>query len=409
MSEKLMILGAGVYQVPLIQTAKRMGLYVVVLSPGNYPGMALADKVIDCDIRDEEGVYQAARAEGVAGIISDETDMPLLAMSYATQKLGLPGNPYECTKLFCDKYLMREKCKELGLPSIEYKLVSTLEEAKDFLRALGRPAIIKPVDSGGSKGVTRIDTEADLEEHFEEAKGFSGNGDVIIERFIEGKELEVDAIALGGKAETLMYADLESFDLPNVFASTTRLYPSVKDPAIVEKLLALDKAVVEGFGLQQGLTHDEYILDEEDGEIYLLEAAARGGGTYISNSIAGLQTGIDTSEFLVNIALGRITQIPEFRTGRCHSGYVAFYIPAGEVISVEGMQEVEGLPFVEKTTMGSIHVGMQASSFHDKRGRHAVILHAGSRRQLLERIGQVQQMLQIKVKTADGIRGLIWG
>ena len=265
MCEKLMILGAGVYQVPLIQTAKRMGLYVVVLSPGNYPGMALADKVIDCDIRDEEGVYQAARAEGVAGIISDETDMPLLAMSYATQKLGLPGNPYECTKLFCDKYRMREKCRELGLPSIEYRLVSTLEEAKEFLRALGRPAIIKPVDSGGSKGVTRIDTEADLEQHFEEAKGFSGNGDVIIERFIEGKELEVDAIALGGKAETLMYADLESFDLPNVFASTTRLYPSVKDPAIVEKLLALDKAVVEGFGLQQGLTHDEYILDEEDG------------------------------------------------------------------------------------------------------------------------------------------------
>ena len=408
MTEKLMILGAGVYQVPLITKAKEMGLYVVVVSPGNYPGMALADKVIDCDIRDEEGVYRAAKEEGVSGIISDETDMPLLAMAYATQKLGLPGIGYDCAKLFTDKYLMRERCRQLGLPSIEYQLVDTLEEAKAFLQRLERPVIIKPVDSGGSKGVTRIDSEADLDRHFAEAKQFSGNGKVIIERFIQGREFEVDAIALNGRAKTLMYADLESFDLPNVFASTTRLYPSVADPEVVERLLALDTAVVEGFGLRQGLTHDEYIMDEEDGEIYLLESAARGGGTYISNCIAGLQTGLDTSEFLVNIALGRLEEIPEFTTGRCHCGYAAFYIPEGEVISAEGIDEVEALPYVKKTTMESIHVGMKAASFSDKRLRHAVILYGDTRAQLMERIEEVRRMLRIQVKTTEGIRGLIW-
>lgn len=408
MTEKLMVLGAGVYQIPLIAKAKEMGMYVVVVSPGSYPGMALADKVIDCDIKDEEGVYRAAAAEGVQGIISDETDMPLLSMAYAAQRLGLPGNSYECAKLFTDKYLMREKCRQLGLPSIEYRLVTEIDEARDFLRQLGRPAIIKPVDSGGSKGVTRIDTEADLEEHFQEAKGFSGNGTVIIERFIRGREFEVDAIALHGKVKTLMYADLESFDLPNVFASTTRLYPSVADPSVVDRLLELDRAVVEGFGLSQGLTHDEYIMDEEDGQIYLLEAAARGGGTHISTSIAQLQTGLNTSEFLVNIALGRLEEIPPFRYGRCHCGYVAFYIPQGEVISTRGIEEVQRLDFVEKTTMDSIHQGMKAASFSDKRLRHAVILYGDSRRQLEERIRTVRQMLQIKVRTPDGIRGLIW-
>lgn len=407
-TEKLMVLGAGVYQVPLITRAKEMGLYVVVVSPGTYPGMALADKVIDCDIRDEEGVYRAARDEGVSGIISDETDMPLLAMAYATGKLGLPGVDYEVAKLFTDKYLMREKCRKLGLPSIEYACVSTLEEAEDFLERLGRPAIIKPVDSGGSRGVTRIDSQKDLEQHFQEARGFSGNGKVIIERFIQGREFEVDAIVLNGKAETLMYADLESFDLPNVFASTTRLYPSVQDPSVVDRLLDMDRAVVEGFGLSQGLTHDEYIMDEEDGEIYLLESAARGGGTYISNCIAGLQTGLDTNAFLVNIALGRLKQIPPFETGRCHCGYVAFYIPQGEVVSVEGIDAVENLPYVRKTTMESIHVGMQAGSFSDKRLRHAVILYGDSRRQLLERIDHVREILKIRVQTEEGMKGLIW-
>lgn len=407
MMQKLMVLGAGVYQLPLIKRAKEDGLYVIVVSPGDYPGMKLADKVIDCDIKDEEGVYQAALREKVDGIISDETDMPLLSMAYACERLGLPGNSYETIKLFTDKYLMRERCRELGIGSIEYSRVTRLEEAEEFLSRLQGPAIIKPVDSGGSKGVTRIETSADLKEHFDEAKGFSGSGEVIIERFIEGREFEVDAIAAGGQVKTLMYADLESFDLPNVFASTTRLYPSVAEPELIRRLLEMDRQIVEGFGLRQGLTHDEYIVDQ-DGKIYLLEAAARGGGTYISNHIAGLQTGLDTSKFLIDIALGRISQVPEFEAGRCHCGYVAFYLPQGKIISTEGLEQTLELPYVAKTTMESIREGMMTGAFSDKRGRHAVILSAGSRKELEERIEEIRQTLQIRVLTEDGVKGIIW-
>lgn len=405
--KKLMVLGAGADQVPIIQRAKELGHYVVTVSPGDYPGMKLADKVIDCDIRDEEGVYQAALAEGVDGIISDKTDMPLLAMANATEKLGLPGNRYECVKLFVDKYLTREKCKELGIRTIDYCRAASADDVRAFMDKVGAPIIVKPVDSCASKGVTRIDAADEIEAAFAEASQYSMGGDVIVEQFIVGTELEVDSIVLGGEVRLLMYADLESFNLPNVFASTTRLYPSVQDDDVVERLLALDRKIVEGFGLTQGLTHNEYIMDES-GRIHLLEVAARGGGTYISTNIARLQTGLDTSDFLVNAALGTIDAIPEFETCKCHSGYVAFYIPHGKVISVEGIEEVEALPFVDKTTMDTIHLGMEASSFSDKRLRHAVILFGDSREQLLERIGIVRNTLQIKVETPEGVKGLIW-
>ncbi len=404
--KKIMILGAGYDQVPLIRKAKEMGLYVVAVSPGSYPGMAFADKVIDCDIRDEEGVLAAARAEKVDGIISDKTDMPLLAMANASEKLGLPGNRYDCIRLFVDKFLMREKCRELGFPTIEYCQASTLEEARAFLRRIGPPVIIKPVDSCASKGISRIDSEEDLENRFEDALAWSMTGEVIVEKFIEGQELEVDSIVLDGKVRLLMHADLESFDLPDVFASTTRLYPSVQKPEVLERLLDLDRKILEAFGLTQGLTHNEYMLDRE-GNIHLLEVAARGGGTHISTNIARLQTGIDTSEFLIRAALG-IAEMPEFETARCHSGYVAFYIPHGKVISVDGIEEVEALPFVDKTTMETIHLGMEADSFSDKRLRHAVILWADSRQQMEERIEIIRNTLQIKVETPEGIRGLIW-
>lgn len=404
--KKIMILGAGQDQIPLIAKAKELGLYTVVVSPGDYPGMKLADKVIDCDIRDEEGVLQAARTEGIDGITSDKTDMPLLAMARVSEELGLPGNRVESIRLFVDKYLMREKCRELGIETIPYTHASSAEEAVDFLRSTGAPAIMKPVDSCASKGVCRVDTEEEVRRYFQQASGFSRTGEVIIEQFIDGQELEVDSVVLHGEVQLLMHADLESFE--DVFASTTRLYPSVQERSVLRRLTAMDKEIIESFGLTQGLTHNEYMLDRE-GRIHLLEVAARGGGTHISTSIAYLQTGLDTPEFLLRAALGELKEIPPFERELCHSGYVAFYIPHGRVISVDGMEEVKALPFVAQTTMDSIYPGMEAASFSDKRSRHAVILSGESREQMNERIEQIREMLHIEVETPEGERrGLIW-
>lgn len=403
-----MILGAGTYQVDLIKKCKELGHEAIVVSPGNYPGMKYADKVIDVNILDAEAVYQSAKEEHVDGIISDQTDMAVFSIAYACEKLGLPGNSPEVASLFIDKYNMRKKCEELGLPTIKSELVSDLDGAIAAFNMLGAPAIIKPVDSAGSKGVTRIDSLDDLKMHFREAAEYSGTGDVIIEQFIIGPEFEVDAIAVNGEIKTLMYGDLNEFKIPNVFASMTRLYPSVADKGTVDKLLDYDNKVLNGFGLKQGLTHGEYIMDERTGEIYLIETALRGGGTFISSHIAELQSHVNTAEFLIKMCLGQYDRLPDFQTAQCHCGYVAFYLPAGKIVSVDGVKEVTSLPYVAKTTMDSLSVGTATSEFHDKRNRQAVILRADSREELNERIKEVQKILDIKVYTDNGICGPIW-
>ena len=303
---------------------------------------------------------------------------------------------------------MRERCAELGIPTIDHRLVSSYEEAVEFYRSLGGDAIIKPIDSSGSRGGTKITSEEELRAHVDEAAGYALAGEVIIERFIEGDEFEVDSIAAGGHSKTLMYADLESFDIPNVFASTTRLYPSVAEPETVEKLLNLNQKIMDSFGLKVGLSHSEYMRASKTGEIYLIEAAARGGGTYISSHIAQLQSGLNTAEFLVKTALGEITEVPEFEADRCHCGYVAFYLPQGEVVSVDGLDEVENLEYVAQTTLHLIRQGMVTKAFEDKRNRHAVILSASTRQELLDRIEHIRSTLNIKIKTPEGIRGPIW-
>ena len=406
--KKLLVLGAGNYQLPLILKSKEMGIYTVAISPdGDYPGLKAADKVYYQDARDEKKALEVAKKEKIDGVTTDQGELFVRAVAYVAENMGLPGIGYENAKIFTNKYKMREKCMDLGIPTIDYKLVSSYEEALEFSEKLEAPSIIKPIDSSGSRGVTKINTIKDLKRHFDEAAGYALEGDVIIERFIEGNEMEVDSIAAGGKSKTLMYADLESFDIPNIFASTTRLYPSVAEPGTITKLLDLNQKIMDSFGLKIGLSHSEYMRDK-NGEIYLIEAAARGGGTYISSHIAQLQSGINTAEFLVKTALGEITEVPEFEANQCHCGYVAFYLPQGELISVDGITEVENLPYVAQTTMHTIKLGAVTKAFEDKRNRHAVILSAGSREELLERIETVRDSLKIKVKTSDGIRGPIW-
>ena len=404
----MLILGAGTYQVDLIKKCKELGHEAVVVSPGDYPGMKFADKVIDANIMDHEAVLEIARREKADGIISDQTDMAVYSIAYACTELGLPGNSPEVAELFINKHLMREKCVDLGLPSIPSASAASLEEALEYLNSFGAPCIIKPIDSAGSKGVTRINSAEELKEYYPECVRYSGTGEIIIEKFITGKEFEVDSIALNGEIKTLMYADLDEFRIPNIFASMTRLYPSVADGETVDRLLAYDLKMLKGFGLKQGLTHSEYIVDEKTGEVYLIETALRGGGTFISSHIAELQTGLNTAEFLIRMSLGELDCLPEFENNLCHCGYVAFYLPVGEIISIKGANEVMSLGYVKKTTLEDLRVGTTTKEFHDKRNRHAVILYGSSRDELNGRIGEIKEKLKIEVRTDAGIRGPIW-
>ena len=143
-----MVLGAGLYQVPLITTAQKQGIYTIAVSPdGDYPGLKVADKTYLYDVRDEESILRAAQEENIDGIVTDQTDIAVRTVAYVANNMGLPGIDYECAKRFTDKYLMRERCEELGLPTIKHRIVSSEAEAEAFLNETGTDAIIKPVDN----------------------------------------------------------------------------------------------------------------------------------------------------------------------------------------------------------------------------------------------------------------------
>ncbi len=157
-----MVPGAGIGQVIVLKKAKEMGLTTVVVSPkGNYPGFQHADIIYNENVRDHKRVLEIALKENIDGIVSDQNDIPVETMGYIAEIMNLTGNSYATSKIYCRKDLMREKSKEIGVPSLSYGIATELEGALEIAMDIGYPLMCKPTDNQSSKGVFRVNDEHD--------------------------------------------------------------------------------------------------------------------------------------------------------------------------------------------------------------------------------------------------------
>lgn len=427
----VLIVGAGTFQLPLVQDSARdyaVSLAAPVISTRFEP--YYEDSVI-CDVRDFQTILDFARGldHPIDGVLTDATDIPVLTVARVANALGLVGIPEETARLFTDKSLMRQKMDELGIKTLPHKTVHSIDEARQVFAEIGGEVIIKPLDAQGSRGVQVCSTEEELIAKYAEAERWSsdvaGNG-VLIEKLACGREFVVEGLALNHEFWNLCIGDTLYFDLEDSLSAKERTFPTTADDELRDRVLKLNEEIVTGFGLKHGITHSEFIMDGDD--IYLIETAARGGGAFISSDLIPLSCGLDTSRFLLGVATGEIrtsedvaalfgfSDVAELDSialrPQKHCAYVGFYIPEGEVLSVEGAEEVRSLPYVHRTQIEGIEnrVGTIIRDEHsDKTTRLLITLEADSRAQLEERMAHVRDTLKMEVRSPEGeIVGLIW-
>ena len=405
--KNILIIGAGDFQRPLVQRAS-LSYNVLLAAPvvSDVFKPYIADALL-IDVRDKEGILAYAREKSICGVITDQTDIAVRSVAYVAENLGLPGIGYETGCLFTDKSLMRKRMAELGIKLLPNRTVSSFDEALAYYREIGGNVIIKPLDTQGSRGVQICRSEEELEAKYAEAARWSSNHNVLIERFATGREFLVEGLSLDYEFRNLCIGDTLYFDLPDAFAAKSRIFPTEADAGLRQRVLDLNTRIITGFGLKQGLTHSEYIMDGDD--IYLIETAARGGGVFISSDLIHYSCGLDTEGFLLDIATGQQKGLPPIKPQQCVCGYLAFYIPVGKVVRVSGVREVQALPFVHRNQLDKLHVGIENKEGHtDKTSRLALIISAPDRETFKERAALVRSMLQVETETENGILPLIW-
>lgn len=308
MSKNILVMPGTYWVIALCKRIKEMGHRVLLVDPnGDCPCREYSDEFLQSDIFDWDKVVKFAQEKKADAVMSDECDIAMPMVSKLGEKLGLNVQSSQIVKYFTDKYMMREFCREHGYKHPEYRLCNTKEEAKDFFIGLAHPIIIKPVDSNASHGVFRIDSVKDIEEHYDEALSFSRvEKSVLAERYIDGREFTIDGIKTKDSHYTLAISKKDHYKHNPSIAN--ELYFSYYDDEYdYEKLKSVNDAYVLASGLEYGFTHAEYKF--ENGEFYLIEIAARGGGNMISSVITQYLSGYQTYDFLINAALGNIEEI----------------------------------------------------------------------------------------------------
>lgn len=304
--KKLLVLAAGILQVPVIKKAKEMGIYVVAADGSEHAvGLQLADKPIVVNITSEEEMLRVAREEQVDGVIHPCSEVSMNVMGRINDELGLSGISREAAIRATNKHLMREAFEAGNAPSPKSILTESAEDAWNHLQnGFDSDGILKPSRNSGSRGIAKVTRDMPKEDFvkaYDVALKESREKSVLIEQFIEGPEFSIEIIVWDSKVNVLTVTDKKTTEAPH-FVELGHSQPSCFSAEDVEKLKAAAVAGVKALGVHNCACHAEAKL--MDGKAYLMEIGARLGGDFISTELTHLSTGIDMVAAAINCALG---------------------------------------------------------------------------------------------------------
>lgn len=298
---KLAIIGASYLQYPLIVKARSMGIetHVFAWVAGDI-GEKAADHFYPISIVEKDLILDECRRIGIDGICSIASDLANITVNYVAEHMGLICNGIENTILATDKHAMRECFFANGDPSprsVEVTDVSQLHFIKfDY------PVIVKPVDRSGSRGITKVKTEAELESAYGHAFSQSFCGRVLVEEFAEGEEYSVECISWNGTHNLLAVTKKYTTGDPD-YIEKAHMEPAFEDDKDIDRIRKVVYHALSSLKIKYGASHTEIKIDDE-GNIRIIEIGARMGGDLIGSSLVRLSSGVDFVRLVIETALG---------------------------------------------------------------------------------------------------------
>lgn len=277
---KILFLGGAYSQLPAIEYAKRKGLKVITADylPGN-PGHKISDEYYNISTIDKAKILDLAVKLKIDAISAYASDPSAPTAAYVSDKLGLVGGGYNSVTVLSDKALFRQFLSDNYLQFPWFTFGTEIDDLLDHYP--GGKAILKPVDSSGSKGVAFIECQADIIKAFENAKQFSHSNKVILEQFIEkkGPQLHGEGFVVNGKIVFLLLGD-QIFSTLNPFSPYSTTLPGKFHEDILPSVYTLIENIIQKVGFQTGGINIEVLRDKND-QLYVIEIGARSGGNFM--------------------------------------------------------------------------------------------------------------------------------
>lgn len=391
----LHLLGGGQWQVATAALAKELGYRLLISDPNEErPAYVYADIIERVDITDREATLGVAARHRIDGIVCDTTDVGVPTMAYVAEALGLPGIGLEVARNFTDKLRMRQVSSAAGVPNPPFFGVRSNSDFDTAVEALGFPMVVKPTDAQSSRGVHVVRTRDEAAAAFDDARKYTRNGQLIAEGFLDGTEVTVEGFCHDGVVEVSGISDKDHYShRPEV--ATRLTYPADFDTAITDRIRSVHDATVRALGLRSGVTHAECMVVGR--EVYLIEIAARGGGSRIHSHIAPYLAGFPVPEFYLRFVMGE--RMPVTRAAGERAANLAFFaFPAGVVKAIHGVEAARRLPGVQEILL-EFEPGQQIFPPNDDRSRPGLVIIFGrTRAEVLDTTARVMETIIVDVE-----------
>lgn len=299
--KKILIIGAGWEQEPLVKEAHELGCYVIATnSIFNPEGFYYADEYYQIDSRDLEKIELLFLDKKPDAVISDECDYSMFAVAYLCSKYNLPGPDLDSLIITNNKYLQRKIADEASINQPKFKLCYTYQDFKEACELFGYPVIAKPIDNRGSIGINIISNKSELADSFYNSVKNSHSRQIIVEEFISGLVVSVDGY-YSDKFYNLISASKRMS--PDCIINAMELtFPALLSEEIIREIYVINEKICAAFKFTTGPVHSEFIINEKG--IFFVESANRGGGVHISNIIVNKICNLNMPAIMIKTALG---------------------------------------------------------------------------------------------------------
>lgn len=305
--KKLMLLGGLRYLLPVIESAHQLGYYVITCDylPNNI-AHKYSDEYHNVSIIDKEAVLTLARELQIDGIMSFAVDPGVITAAYVQEQMGLPAfGPYESVCILQNKDRFRNFLTQHGFNVPKAKGFASIEDAMSEKYWYPWPVIVKPTDSAGSKGVTRVDSWEDLRPALEIAFEHSLSKRIIIEEFIEksGCSSDTDSFSVDGELKFVSFS-AQRFDehASNPYTPSAYSWPSTMSLIQEEELTSEIQRLLKLLGMRTSIYNIETRVGT-NGKPYIMEVSPRGGGNRLAEMLR-FATGVDLITNAARAAVG---------------------------------------------------------------------------------------------------------
>jgi len=396
----VLFVGAGRNQRRGIARVQELGARVVAVD-GNpaAPGLAQADAGEVVDFTDVDAVVDAGRRHAVDGVMTFAADRAVPVVAAVAEALGLPGIGSRSAHLATNKIAMRREFAERGVPQPQFAAVRTLAEAHAAARTVGFPAVLKPADSAGQRGLFLVHSDDELSAQLALTLAASPSQEAIVERFHEGREVNTLLVARQGEVSLVTASDRVRPEGVGFGVALAHVYPSTLFGDSLAEVERVATAAVHAIGLRNGVAYPQLLVSPGN-EVRVIEIAARIPAGQM-DEVPRVGVGLDLVEVALLQALGE--PVPdELVTPRFHQPLAIRFLtadpgplPTGVVQSIGPLDKARAFPGVERVDTW-LEVGetiRPVQTDGDRRGY--VIARGGTNLEALERADAAAGLIDV--------------